>query len=80
MLKWKHSAILLTFIKLPFVTIIFVLAIFEWPLKTGFTVNVKLSIFNLKKASEYDQELPQSHTADNPQHCGEEPQFYCINP
>ena len=34
----EHSAILLTFIKLPFVIKIFVLSIFEWPLKTGFTV------------------------------------------
>ena len=31
---------LLTFIKLPFVIKIFVLSIFEWPLKTGFTVPV----------------------------------------
>ena len=36
----EHSAILLTFIKLPFVIKIFVLSIFEWPLKTGFTVVV----------------------------------------
>ena len=34
----EHSAILLTFIKLPFVCKTFVLPIFEWPLKTGFTV------------------------------------------
>ena len=34
----EHSAILLTFIKLPFVIKIFVLSIFEWKLKTGFTV------------------------------------------
>ena len=33
MLQGEHSAILLTFIKLPFV-----LSIFEWPLQTGFTV------------------------------------------
>ena len=33
-----HSAILLTFIKLPFVIKIFVLSIFEWLLKTGFTI------------------------------------------
>ena len=36
-----------TFIKLPFVIIIFVLSIFEWPLKTGFTVfefNIKTGI------------------------------------
>ena len=33
-----HSAILSTFIKLPFVFKTFVLSRFEWPLKTGFTV------------------------------------------
>ena len=33
-----ESAILSTFIKLLFVIMIFVLSIFEWPLKTGFTV------------------------------------------
>ena len=36
--KGEHSAILSTFIKLPFVIKISVLSIFEWPLKTGFTV------------------------------------------
>ena len=36
--RMLHSAILLTFIKLPFVIKIFVLSFFEWPLKTGFTV------------------------------------------
>ena len=40
MLQGEHSTILLTFIKLPFVIKILVLSIFEWPLKTGFTVNV----------------------------------------
>ena len=34
----EHSAIRSTFIKLPFVFKTFVLSIFEWPLKTGFTV------------------------------------------
>ena len=38
MLPSEHSAILSTFIKLPFVIKIFVLSIFEWPIKTGFTV------------------------------------------
>ena len=38
MLQREHSAILLTFIKLPFVIKIFVLSIFEWLLKSGFTV------------------------------------------
>ena len=37
-LQWEHSAILLTFIKLPFVIKIFVLSIFEWPFYTDFTV------------------------------------------
>ena len=38
MLQGEHSAILPTFIKLPFVIKIFVLSIFEWPLKTGLIV------------------------------------------
>ena len=38
MLQGEHSAILSTFVKLHFVIKIFVLSIFEWPLKTGFTV------------------------------------------
>ena len=33
-----NSAILLTFIELPFVIKIFVLSLFEWPFYTGFTV------------------------------------------
>ena len=35
----EHSEILSTFIKLPFVFKSFVLCIFEWPHKTGFTVD-----------------------------------------
>ena len=38
MLQWEPSAMLWTFIKLPSVIKIFVLSIFEWLLKTGFTV------------------------------------------
>ena len=37
----EHSAILLTFIKLTFVTKSFVLSIFEWPFYTSFTVCIK---------------------------------------
>ena len=40
MLQGEHSAILSTFIKLPFVIKIFVLSILEWLLYTGFTVCV----------------------------------------
>ena len=39
MLPLEHSAILSIFIKLPFINKIF-FSIFEWPLKTGFTVLV----------------------------------------
>ena len=49
MLLWEHSAILLTFIKLPFVIKIFVLFIFEWPFYTGFTVyENEISYFSTK--------------------------------
>ena len=41
---WEHSAILLTFIKLPFIIKTFVLSIFEWLLKTGFIVVVKSNV------------------------------------
>ena len=41
MLQVEHSAIPLTFIKLPFVIRIFVLSIFERPFYTGFTVPSK---------------------------------------
>ena len=49
MLQGEHSAILLPFIKLPFVIKIFVLSIFEWPLEIGFTVlynNILQNIFD----------------------------------
>ena len=41
MLQGEHSAILLTCIKLPHDFKTFVLSIFEWLLKTGFTVNFR---------------------------------------
>ena len=39
-LEGEHSAILLTFIRRPFVIKIFALSIFEWALYTGYTVFV----------------------------------------
>ena len=42
MLPLEHSAILSTFIKLPFVIKIFVLSILGWPFYTGFTVFEKV--------------------------------------
>ena len=38
MLQGEHSAILLTFIKLPFVIKIFILSFFAWPFYTGINV------------------------------------------
>ena len=50
MLQGEHSAILSTFIKLPFVIKIFVLFIFEWLFYTGFTVfDSQLWLQNLKE-------------------------------
>ena len=70
MLQGDHSAILSTFIKLPIVIKMFALSIFEWPLKTGFTVyvlegkpiimvlrNRSLNLFLLSKYSEIRQGL-----------------------
>ena len=37
MLQREHSAILSTFVKLPFVIKTFILSTFEWPFYTGFT-------------------------------------------
>ena len=47
MLPLEYSAILSTFIKRPFVINFFVLSIFEWTLKTGFTVPIFMDIQNL---------------------------------
>ena len=47
MLQGEHSAILSTIIKLPFSIKTFILSIFKWPLKTGFTVVYLKCIFYL---------------------------------
>ena len=47
MLQGEHSAILLTFIKLPFVIKIFVLSIFERPFYRGFAVVCDCGIYQL---------------------------------
>ena len=56
MLQGEHSAILSTFIKLPFALRTFVLTIFEWQLKTGFTVLVELGL------TSYWNQYPSQHT------------------
>ena len=44
MIPLEHSAILTTFIKLPSVIKAFVLSIFEWPLKTGFSTGIHCTV------------------------------------
>ena len=44
MLQGKHSEIFSAFIKLPFVINIFVLSVFEWLLKTGFTTSEEFKL------------------------------------
>ena len=56
MLQGEHSAILVTFIKLPFVIKTFVLSIFEWPFYTGFTV----LYYELLISSQYSDEISLS--------------------
>ena len=57
MLQGEHSAILSTFIYLPFVIKILVWSIFEWPLNTGFTV--------YKRDSERSPDLFESVSHDS---------------
>ena len=52
--KGEHSAILLTFIKLPFVIKIFDLSIFEWPFYTGFTVFIFKNSFSCELSMKKD--------------------------
>ena len=54
MLQGEDSATLSTFIKLPFVIEIFILSIFEWPLKTGFTVNNDDMCNNMVNTCQFD--------------------------
>ena len=75
MLQGEHSAILSTFIRLQFVIRIFVLSIFECPLKRGFTVWPLLfeflhqydPKFNLKiKVGHSDSRTSMAHTGLGP--------------
>ena len=61
MLQEEHSAILSTFIKLPFVIKTFVLSIFEWQSYTAFTVLISLS--SNKGTNKTQQSLHYSHTS-----------------
>ena len=59
MLPLEHSAILSTFIKLPFVIKIFVLSIFEWPLKTGITVTRHRNLYVLNVSDITDDQTSE---------------------
>ena len=48
MLQGEHSALLSNFIKPPFLIKIFILSIFEWLLKTGFTVQKPHNVFQCR--------------------------------
>ena len=61
MLQGEHSAILLTFIKLPFVIKIFFLSIFDWPFYTDFTVLTKKATNEPVKFQLSDHELLGAH-------------------
>ena len=61
MLQREHSAILSTFIKLPFVIKSFVLSILEWPFYTGFTVCKNVQSSHLKKNKIYSEECIKTH-------------------
>ena len=58
MLQGEHSATLSTFIKLPFAIKFFAWSIFEWPLKTGFTVYLSLRIVFVLANSVDPDEMP----------------------
>ena len=60
----EHSAILSTFIRLPFAFKTFVLSIFEWPLKTGFTV----LMYFLNSAGTDEMHSFASHLINEPAH------------
>ena len=66
MLQGEHSAILSTFIKLPYVFHTFVLSIFKWPLKTGFTVRDKFdNIVYLYQLYVQDHAMAKRCSSDN---------------
>ena len=58
----EHSTILSTFIKLPFSNKTFILYIFEWPLKTGFTVYAFIKTYFKQGRYRVDYDLSSIET------------------
>ena len=63
MLQGEHSAILLTFLKLPFVIKIFVLSFYEWPFYTGSPVSMEKIIRLLGLAEQLILAEQTSHSS-----------------
>ena len=63
MLPLELSAILSTFIKLPFVIKTFVLSIFEWPFYTGFTLLIELASIKGSDKTEHLQSFARVFAA-----------------
>ena len=61
MLPLEHTAILSTFIELSNVIKSFVLSIFEWPLKTGFTFTKALITMERKFISSFENSYQGLH-------------------
>ena len=75
MLPLEHSAILRTFIKLPFAIKIFALSFFEWPLKKGFTILHFRVVFN--EVVQTTKDFMRDVTVINPDWlCELAPDFY----
>ena len=73
MLHGEHSAILSTFIKLPFVIKIVVLSIFEWSFYTDFTVHCAVMLHCISKKGGKDQESIQLSNSMRAE------QYFCFN-
>ena len=66
MLQWEHSAILSTYINLPFSIKTLVMSIFKWLLKTGFTVHYYHTKDNPFPAFMYDHDTSSiKHPVDS---------------
>ena len=71
MLQGEHSAICLSFIKLPIVIKIFILSILEWPFYTGFTVYENLHFYPFRYDDQYTLKMNFTDGASKKSRSGE---------